>query len=72
MEEGAVSALSTIMSELGTFMGTAGASGSGMLNIWQSVVGFVTTEGNAICRLGIYAWLFVMGVGGIRKLITGV
>lgn len=64
--------MTTIMNELSTFMGSAGASGSGMLGIWQAVLNFVTADGNGIARLGVYAWLFVMGVGGIRKLITGV
>lgn len=71
--------MDTIMTELNTFMGSVGSgtgstavAPSGMLGIWQAVLDFVTTPANGIARLGVYAWLFVMGVGGIRKLITGI
>lgn len=67
--------LASALADLSTFVGSPGAgeaAGSGMLGVWQSVLDFVTISGNAMARLGIYAWLFVMGVGGIRKLVTGI
>lgn len=66
--------MTEIMSALGTFIGTVGTdgAGTGMLGIWQAVVDFVTASGNEICLLGVFAWLFIMGVGSIRRMITGV
>ena len=67
--------MANIMEMLGTFVGTPGAgetAGSGMLGIWSAVVEFVMASGNEIVLLGVFAWLFVLGVGSIRKLITGV
>lgn len=64
-----------IMTALSAFVGTVGAegaAGSGMLGIWQAVVNFITASGNEICLLGVFAWLFIMGVGSIRKMVTGV
>lgn len=48
------------------------AFAAAMLKIWQVVVTFLMTAGNQIALIGVFAFLFVMGVGGIRKLITGV
>lgn len=62
--------LAGALKDLTTFVGSP--TGDGMLGVWQKVLNFVTIEGNAMARLGIYAWLFVMGVGGIRKLVTGI
>lgn len=67
--------MANIMDMLTTFVGSPGAgetAGSGMLGIWSAVVKFVMTSGNEIVLLGVFAWLFVLGVGSIRKLITGV
>ena len=67
--------MTEIMSLLGAFVGTVGtgdAAGTGMLGIWQAVIDFITASGNEICLLGILAWLFVMGVGSIRRMVTGV
>lgn len=67
--------MENIMQMLVTFVGTPGlgeTAGSGMLGIWQSVIDFIMASGNEITLLGVFAWLFVMGVGGIRKLITGI
>ena len=67
--------MESIMTALVTFVGTPGsgeAAGQGMLGIWSNVVEFITTSGNEICLLGVFAWLFVLGVGSIRRLITGV
>lgn len=67
--------MEALMTMLMTFVGAPGAgatAGSGMLGIWQLVINFVMAEGNEIALLGVFAWLFVMGVGGIRKLVTGI
>lgn len=48
------------------------AFAAAMIGIWQEVVDFLMTTGNEIALIGVFAFLFVMGVGGIRKLITGV
>lgn len=67
--------MQNIMSMLATFVGSPGtgdAAGSGILGIWSSVVEFIMASGNEIVLLGVFAWLFVLGVGSIRKLITGV
>ena len=48
------------------------AFANAMISIWSSVVTFVTTSGNEIALIGVFAFLFVLGVKGIRSLITGV
>lgn len=48
------------------------AFSTAMMSIWQSVITFISTEGNEISLIGVFAFLFVMGVKGIRSLITGV
>ena len=53
---------------LGFLTGFANA----IMNIWSSVITFVTTSGNEIALIGVFAFLFVLGVKGIRSLITGV
>lgn len=67
--------MENLMTMLKAFVGSPGAgdtAGSGMMGVWQAVVDFVTASGNEIALIGTVAFLFVMGVGGIRKLITGV
>jgi len=62
------------MTILATFVGRPGTGdtvGSGMLGIWQAVLNFMTATGNELCLLGVLAWLFVMGVGGLRRMVTG-
>lgn len=44
----------------------------GILSIWQSIITFIMAEANRITLLSVTAWLFVVGVGGVRKLVTGV
>lgn len=48
------------------------AFGTAMIGIWGEVVEFLMTPGNSLALIGVWAFLFVMAVGGIRKLITGV
>lgn len=55
----------TLMQNLSTF-------GGGILGVWQVVVNFVTATGNEIALISVFAWLFVLGVGAIRRQITGV
>lgn len=67
--------MANLMTMLTAFVGSPGtdaAGGTGMMGVWQAVVDFVTASGNEISLIGTVAFLFVMGVGGIRKLITGV
>lgn len=61
--------LNTFADLIGTFLP---AFGSAMISVWQTVVTFLMKSGNEIALIGVFAFLFVMGVGGIRKLITGV
>lgn len=55
----------TLMQNLSTFSG-------GILGVWQVVVNFVTATGHEIALISVFAWLFVLGVGAIRRQITGV
>lgn len=58
------SALSTILGYVSTFAST-------ILSIWSSVISFITNADNAICLIPLVAWLFVLGVGSVRKMYKG-
>lgn len=55
-----------------TLMESLTSFSSGILGIWQAVVGFVMANGNEIALIGVFAWLFITGVGSIRRMVTGI
>lgn len=42
------------------------------IDIWRIGILFIMSESNRIILLSVVAWLFVIGVGSIRKFVTGV
>lgn len=65
MEGAATSGMTAIYTGLTAFA-------SAMMGVWGSVVEFISKPANDIALIGVFAFLFVMGVKGIRSLITGV
>lgn len=56
----------------GAFMVHLSTFSSGILGVWQSILNFVIATGHEIVLISVFAWLFVLGVGSIRRQITGV
>lgn len=56
--------MSTILTYVSSFA-------TSMLSIWTSVISFITNADNAICLIPLVAWLFVLGVGSVRKMYKG-
>lgn len=46
--------------------------GTAMTSIWSSVITWIMASGHELALVGVLAWLFIMGVGGLRRLITGI